>query len=175
MAIKTLPSLLIAESGKPILRKHCYVSSLKSTYMYPALISFHAYWAIVVLVFLSALTAFAIYGFFSKKLSSATVTRLWFFSLIATHIQFLTGILVFFVSPMVATALSDMGAAMKNATLRMYAVEHPMVMILVALFITLGYLAHKKIAPRAFSTKTLVFLFISYLLMLSRIPWQNWM
>ncbi len=99
------------------------------------------------------------------------------FALIVTHIQFLIGLLLFFVSPSGMKSVSDkgMGAIMKDSTLRLYVVEHPMVMILAVVFITIGYSKHKKKLVSKPKFKVLaIFYTIALVLLISRIPWQQW-
>ena len=50
--------------------------------------------------------------------------------LILAHTQFLIGGILYFVSPMSTSGLNDLGAAMKDSTLRLYTIEHPLMMIL---------------------------------------------
>ena len=64
--------------------------------------------------------------------------------LILAHIQLLIGLALYFISPKSTTALSDMGAAMKDSTLRLYALEHPLMMIIAIVFITMAYSKSKK-------------------------------
>jgi hypothetical protein len=49
---------------------------------------------------------------------------------IAMSIQFLMGILLYSISPVVASALENMGKAMKDKELRFFSVEHTLTMIL---------------------------------------------
>jgi hypothetical protein len=49
---------------------------------------------------------------------------------IAISIQFVVGILLYFISPLISGALNDMAAAMKDKELRFFAVEHNLIMFL---------------------------------------------
>jgi hypothetical protein len=49
---------------------------------------------------------------------------------IAMSIQFVIGILLYSISPLVASALGDMGKAMKDKELRYFSVEHTLTMFL---------------------------------------------
>jgi len=127
------------------------------------------------MVLIATLNALA--GFFGNKEYQPKDFRLSLFALIVTHIQFLIGLLLFFVSPSGMKSISDngMGEVMKDSNLRLYAVEHPMVMILAVVFITIGYSKHKKklVSKPKFKVLT-IFYTIALVLMLSRIPWQQW-
>ena len=95
--------------------------------------------------------------------------------LILAHIQLSLGCILYFVSPMSKAGLSDMGAAMKDSTLRLYALEHPLMMILAIVFITMAYSKSKKDIADSLKHKVKwVYYLIALVLILSRIPWSVW-
>jgi uncharacterized protein (DUF486 family) len=66
------------------------------------------------------------------------------------------------------------GDVISDKATRILAVEHPIIMILVIVFITVGWSKHKKKTEDAAKFKTFVIFYgIGLLLMLSRIPWNN--
>lgn len=137
----------------------------------------HSYWAYLVLLIVVLATINALAGFFSKREYSAKDFRISLFALIVTHIQLLIGLVLYFVSPLGLQNITNngMGEVMKDATSRLYAVEHPFVMILTVVFITIGYSKHKKKLLSSNKFKTLsIFYTIALILMLSRIPWSQW-
>ena len=70
---------------------------------------------------------------------------------------------------------ADAGAVMSDTTTRLLAVEHPTVMILAIVLITIGWSKHKrKIEDVAKFKMFAIFYGIGLLLMLSRIPWNQW-
>jgi len=72
--------------------------------------------------------------------------------------------------------VSGFGAVMKNAQARLVLVEHPIVMILAIALITIGWSKHKKQTNDTAKFKTfVVFYGIALLLILSRIPWAQWL
>ena len=92
--------------------------------------------------------------------------------------QFLIGLVLFFVSPLGLQSITNngMGVVMKDSTLRLYAIEHPTVMLLTAVFITIGYSKHKKKLTSGPKFKMLaIFYTIALVLLLSRIPWASWL
>jgi hypothetical protein len=96
--------------------------------------------------------------------------------LILAHIQLLIGMALYFISPKSVTALSDMGAAMKDSTLRLYALEHPLMMIIAIVFITMAYSKSKKDIADSLKHKVKsVYYLIALVLILSRIPWSVWL
>ena len=145
--------------------------------MYQAIQIVHSYWAYLVLLVVTLATINALAGFFSKREYAPKDFRISLFALIVTHIQFLIGIIIFFLSPLVVwfSGTHGMGEIMKDATLRLYNVEHPLTMILMIVFITIGYSKHKKKLTSTPKFKMLaIFYTIVWILMLSRIPWAQW-
>lgn len=145
--------------------------------MYTSVQFIHSWWAYLTLFMVLIATLNALAGFFGNKEYQPKDFRLSLFALIVTHIQFLIGLLLFFVSPsgMKSISKNGMGEVMKDSNLRLYAVEHPMIMILAVVFITIGYSKHKKklVSKPKFKVLT-IFYTIALVLMLSRIPWQQW-
>ena len=95
--------------------------------------------------------------------------------LILAHLQFTIGCILYFVSPMSTQGLSDMGAAMKDTTLRLYALEHPLMMIIAIVFITMAYSKSKKdISDQLKQKVKSIYYLIALVLILSRIPWSVW-
>lgn len=96
--------------------------------------------------------------------------------LILAHIQLLIGLALYFISPKSVTALTDMGAAMKDPTLRLYVLEHPLMMIIAIVFITMAYSKSKKELADSLKHKIKsVYYLIALVLILSRIPWSVWL
>ena len=67
-----------------------------------------------------------------------------FYTLIAFHIQVVTGLILYYISPVVQVALNNFGNAMGDAELRFTAMEHPLIMLIAAVFITIGYSKSKN-------------------------------
>ena len=96
--------------------------------------------------------------------------------LILAHIQFLIGGILYFVSPMSTSGLNDLGAAMKDSTLRLYTLEHPLMMILAIVLITMAYSKSKKDISSHLKHKIKSIYFgLALVLILSRIPWSAWL
>lgn len=145
--------------------------------MYTTLQFLHSYWAYLVLLIVVLATFNALVGFFTKKEYAPKDFRISLFALIVTHLQLLIGLVLYFVSPlgMQAIATNGMSAVMKSSAMRLNVVEHPIVMILVVIFITIGYSKHKKKLVSTPKFKMLaIFYTIALVLMLSRIPWNQW-
>tara|TARA_B100001057_G_scaffold496070_2_gene596589 strand:+ start:3541 stop:3975 length:435 start_codon:yes stop_codon:yes gene_type:complete len=96
--------------------------------------------------------------------------------LILAHTQFLIGGILYFVSPMSASGLNDFGPAMKDSTLRLYTLEHPLMMIIAIVLITIAYSKSKKdISSRLKHKIKCIYFGLALVLILSRIPWSAWL
>ena len=93
------------------------------------------------------------------------------------HLQLLLGLLLYFVlSPMGLNAInaSGMGAVMKNADMRYWAVEHFSMMILAVILAQVGRSLSKKAnTDLAKHKKSAIFYGVALVLVLSRIPWDS--
>lgn len=136
----------------------------------------HSYWAYLVLIVLIVAVVNAIIGLTSKKEFKSKDLRLGLFTLIFSHIQLLIGLGWYFMSPVYKTMkVTGMGMMMKNAQTRLLAVEHPIAMILAIALITVGWSKHKKQTTDGAKFKTFaIFYGVALLLVLSRIPWNQW-
>lgn len=90
------------------------------------------------------------------------------------HIQFVIGIVLYFVSPIVQDALADMGAAMKDDALRFAAVEHVTVMLLAVIAITVGRVWSKKAQLAEMKhRRMLIGSALGFILIIAGIPWEK--
>lgn len=139
--------------------------------MYELLQKFHSGWAYLALVLLVFAVFNSALGASSKKEFTPKDRKIALFGLIATHIQFLVGIILYFVSP-----LGISGFNMKEAALRLTSMEHPLINLIAIVLITIGWSKHKKLdlATDKFK-KIAIFYGIGLLLILSRIPWTSWL
>jgi len=135
----------------------------------------HSYWAYLVLTVLIITVANAIYGLLKKKSFSDKDLRLGLFTLIFSHIQLLIGLGWYFSSPYYKALKANGSEVMGDAASRLLAIEHPVMMILATIIITIGWSKHKKKAEDHKKFKTFVIFYgIGLLLILSKIPWNQW-
>ena len=135
----------------------------------------HSYWAYLVLTVLIITVANAIYGLLKKKSFSDKDLRLGLFTLIFSHIQLLIGLGWYFSSPYYKALKANGSEVMGDAASRLLAIEHPVMMILATIIITIGWSKHKKKTEDHKKFKTfVVFYGIGLLLILSKIPWNQW-
>lgn len=89
-------------------------------------------------------------------------------TVILAHLQLLTGIVLYFMSPKVAF----IAATMKNSLLRFFTVEHGLMMIVAITLITIGYSKAKKKVLAEESYKAIwVYFLIALIVILISIPW----
>ena len=140
--------------------------------MYEFIQKFHSGWAYLALLLLVVVVVNSALGFSSKKEFTAKDRKIALFGLIATHIQLLVGLILYFLSPLGFSALGEM----KNAALRLTSLEHPLINIIAIVLITIGWSKHKKAADSTSKFKSIaVFFGLGLLLILSRLPWSSWL
>jgi hypothetical protein len=144
--------------------------------MYEIIKSIHSYLAYAAILLLALATINGIIGTFSNKIFNENHRKINVFALISAHTMLLLGIVLLFVSPLTQSAFADMGAAMKNPTLRTYAVEHPTINIIAAILVTIGNAKTKRLTTNGPKFKTTaIFYGLALLLILSRIPYSAWL
>jgi len=143
--------------------------------MYALVKTIHSYWAFFVLILLVVAVFNAIRGKFSGKEFQSTDLRISLFALIFSHIQFLIGIILYFVSPWFEQWSSMGMGVMKNAESRLYLVEHPLMNLLAIILITIGWSLQKRQSEsdKKF-LRIALFYGIGLIFLLSRIPWSSW-
>ncbi|RDB35678.1 hypothetical protein [Spirobacillus cienkowskii] len=92
-----------------------------------------------------------------------------------THVQFLVGIILYFVlSPITQAAFHDFKFAIKSTALRFWTVEHSFLMILFVIFIQIGKSVSKRRAEGRKKHKILsICTGIGILLIIAGMPWPN--
>ena len=141
--------------------------------MYNIVQKFHSGWAYIALLLLVFAVVNSFLGKSSKREFTAKDRKIALFGLIATHIQLVIGLILYFVSDLGIKQLS--GAAMKNAELRLTVLEHPLINIIAIVLITVGWSKHKKAGTNEAKFNSIfIFYSLGLLLILSRLPWKLW-
>lgn len=131
----------------------------------------HSYWAYIVVIILIFAVVNAIMGLTQKKQFTHKDLRIGLFTLIVTHLQLFIGLAWYFMSPWYKSMKAE-GITVSN---RLLAVEHPIIMVLAIILITIGWSKHKKQTTDGGKFKMFtIFYGLALLLILSRIPWSNW-
>jgi len=144
--------------------------------MYTTVQFVHSLWAFLVLGVLVITTINSLIGFFGKKEYGAKDMRLALFTLITMHLQLLIGIVLFFVSPNGFSAIKNNGMGGLSSAARNLAVEHPTLMIIAIVLVTIGYSKHKKqrLSTPKFK-KLAIFYTLALIAVLAMIPWGQWL
>ena len=144
--------------------------------MYESVLGLHSYLAYAVLVFLLLASLNAFMGLSAKRVFTPKDRQIAMIALVFSHVQFVLGLLLIFVSPaMEAAQAGGMGAVMKDSYLRLLLVEHPLVNLIALTIITIGWSKHKRALEDSRKFKNIAFLYgIGLLLLLSRIPYNQW-
>ena len=130
----------------------------------------HSTLAIVLLLALVIAIVITLSNYLGNKAYNRKVALIGF---ISAHLQLLVGLIIYFVSPLGIQSFS--GENMKNSLSRLYFLEHPLIMIIAIVLISVGYIKSKKIADAKKANQTvLIFYTVGLILILSRIPWSTW-
>jgi hypothetical protein len=143
--------------------------------MYTLALDLHSIvrWVVLVLGALAAVRALA--GWMGRRDWTPADDRAGLLFTIAADVQMLLGLALYFgLSPITASALQDMGAAMSVPSLRFWAVEHTTLMILAVVLAHVGrVLARKPFAPAARHRRAAICFLLSLVLMLVGVPWPG--
>ena len=109
--------------------------------MHTGLIYTHSYLRYFLLALLVVVVIKSLMGWLSQRSFTKMDDKLSLWLLIATHSQFLLGLVLFFTSDLVKFNAETM----KNSDLRYWTVEHSTMMILAVVLITVARITHKKL------------------------------
>ena len=143
--------------------------------MYTELLHIHNIFRWLVLIALVLAVVFAFAGWFRKHNWNKKDNLTGLLLTIFMDIQFLVGLTLYaFVSPITKAAFNDFGAAMKNAELRFYAIEHILIMVIALVVIHIGRAKSKKAkAPWRKHRTAAIFYTIGFIFILAAIPWER--
>ncbi len=116
-------------------------------------------WVILVLLVISIITTYGATNNGNKKF--------WLFTLIASHIMLLIGLYQTILGRFGWTKLPEGANIMKDKFLRFYLVEHPTLMILSVILITLAYSNTKKSKYK----KAFQLFLVALIAILAAVPW----
>jgi len=141
--------------------------------MYTGFQHLHSFMSYLVLAGLTVSIVLALIGYFGNKPFTDKDRKLALLGLIPAHLQWIFGLVLYFLSPLGITNLT--GETMGNSLMRLYALEHPIMMILSVVFITVGFSKAKRESnPKKQYLYIWSFYLVGMLLILSRIPWAAW-
>ena len=142
--------------------------------MYSAILKSHHYLAYAVLILVTLFTFYSLWKWRTGKDATAKDRKIGLAAFIAVHLQFTIGLILYFLSPTVQQAFKDFGLAMKSSSLRLSAIEHPLVMLIAAVLLTVARIRTKRSDANVAHRTNFILYAIALLLILSRIPWAKW-
>ncbi|SEG19065.1 hypothetical protein [Algoriphagus boritolerans] len=143
--------------------------------MYTGLQHLHSGIAYLALAALVLVIIYALIGSLSGREFTEKDRKIAMIAFIISHIQLLVGLILYFVSP-VGFSLLTAGGAMSDSAARLTALEHPLINILAIVIISVGYIRSKKISLSRGKFRSIYMMYaIGFVLILSRIPWANWL
>ncbi|WP_439643142.1 hypothetical protein [Gemmatimonas sp.] len=139
--------------------------------MYGTVIALHN--ALAWLVLVVGVTVIVLGATASRTWGPAQTSWVRRFTLLV-HLQFVAGLVLWFVSPGVAAARASMGDTMKNAELRRLVVEHPTLMLLAVVAATVtSVLVRKAPSSETKARKALIGTLVSLALIAAVVPWAQ--
>ena len=139
--------------------------------MYTGLSHLHHYLPYVLFFLMGLVILKSIKGMVNQEEYTESDKKLGLFAMIVAHVQLMVGIALYFVSPMVIS----MGDAMKDATTRLYAMEHPLMMVVAIVLLTMARSKTKNLSDVSAHKKNLLFFVLALVAIVSRIPWDQWL
>ena len=141
--------------------------------MYTGIQHLHSYLTYLVLLGLVISLIVAFGGLFGNKPFTDMHRKLSLLGLIPAHLQWVVGLILYFVSPRGAANFS--GEAMRESMSRLYILEHPLTMVIAVILITVGYSRAKRLLPDTRGFRSIaIFYTLALLLILIRLPWHAW-
>ena len=136
----------------------------------------HSYFAYLVITLLVVSTIRFLVRYLLSKDYTPTDFRLALITFIVSHTQLLIGLFLYFISDKFSLWYElSLNEIITSPINRLYLIEHPIVNIIAIVFITRGYSLHKKRRVSNSKFKAIGFNYLlGLLLLLSRIPWDNW-
>ena len=143
--------------------------------MYSVVLAIHNIlrWVVLILAVIAVVRAYM--GWFGKKGWSPIDRKVGMFVGMSIDIQLLVGLLLYvFFSPLTRGALQNFGAAMSVSTMRFFAVEHVVFMVLAVVFAHLGSILPRKVEDALAKHKRAALWFtLTLLIVLAGIPWTR--
>jgi hypothetical protein len=141
--------------------------------MYEIVLSFHSVIAWLVLLFILFGMTKSMMGIIRSHAVLTADLKIARLATLFIHLQFILGLILLVVSPLTQAAYSDMGSTMKDSLLRQMAVEHPITNLIAVVLVTIAGVKIKKENARY---KPFFYAYmIAFFLLLSRIPYENWL
>ncbi len=143
--------------------------------MYTGLQHLHSGIAYLALLSLIIVIVLMLVGALTGRAFTEKDRKIAMIAFIFAHVQLLVGLILYFVSPLGFSLLTS-GEAMSDPAARLTALEHPLINIIAIIVISVGYIRAKKMTVSRSRFRSIYMMYaIGLLLILSRIPWANWL
>jgi predicted acyltransferase len=143
--------------------------------MYTGLQHLHSGIAYLALLSLIIVIVLMLVGALTGRPFTEKDRKIAMIAFIFAHLQLLVGLILYFVSPLGFSLLTS-GEAMSDPAARLTALEHPLINIIAIIVISVGYIRAKKMTVSRSRFRSIYMMYaIGLLLILSRIPWANWL
>lgn len=130
-------------------------------------------WVVVVVAVVTLVRMFS--GVFRARPWQAADTKWGKWFTMALDIQLLVGLVLYFVlSPLTTAAMANMGAAMSDSTLRFFAVEHSLMMVVAVVLAHVGaVLVRRATTDAARFRRGAIWFTLTVLIIAASIPWDR--
>lgn len=143
--------------------------------MYMVLLAIHNIfrWVVVIIAVLALVRSYL--GLFGNREWSQRDRRIGTFFSVSMDIQFLLGIILYlFLSPLTTTIFQDFGAAMQDATIRFFVLEHLIYMLAAVVLVHIGNSRARKAADSKAKFRTVtIFYSLAVVLVVLGMPWSR--
>ena len=146
------------------------------TIIFEWILQLHSLWAILTMtiIFYTVLRFF--FNALQNKIFTLLDLRIALFTLIFCHIQFIIGIVLYFLSPKFKWWYNGLEESLENNEYFFYLVKHTLLNIFSILYITIGWSLFKKAKTNQKRfTRIGVFYLIGFLLILLATPYGKWL
>jgi hypothetical protein len=139
---------------------------------YALSLTLHGYWRWIVLLTLLAAIFIAFIGLVKRRPFAPAGRLSAVFAIAMLDVQFLIGLALYGISPLIRSAMGNMAVAMKDKELRFFMVEHLAGMLIAIAIAHVGFALAKRAKDDAAKyKKVLIFYTISLVILLGSIPW----
>ena len=140
--------------------------------MYATLLFLHSLlrWVVVILLLVSIIRGFT--GWKGNRNFTSSDGKLRLYTVLSAHLQFVIGLILYFVSPTIQYFMQNFKDAMSQAEVRFFGMEHTVMMILAIVILTIGGAKVKRATSHNAKFKTMAIWFlIALIIMVISIPW----
>jgi cytochrome bd-type quinol oxidase subunit 2 len=137
--------------------------------MYIGLKHLHSSLPYLLFVAILVVLVFSLIGIFNKTTFDGKRKKAVLFAMILFHVQWTVGLILYFVSPLV----KNIGESMSDSTDRLYALEHPLMMTIALVLVTIARSKSKKTEDSSMNKTVFVLFALALSCMIFCLP-QSW-